>query len=93
VSQEIADWIAYIKAHPDTWKQEHTDFINAQFDKAYAFIEKIGAEPDGVDRLCTMYGITNKNLIEELRAKFANTSSHESMAPPHAPVTHYPDSC
>ncbi|MDO8481173.1 MAG: hypothetical protein Q7S65_05175 [Nanoarchaeota archaeon] len=57
MSDEIDRWVKYMKAHPDTWKKIHTQFINAQFEKAYAFMERLKRQPGGKAKIIEMYGI------------------------------------
>jgi len=56
---EIERWAAYMKAHPDEWKREHTAFIDAQFDKSAAFIKRLALEPGGKAKIMAAYGIKN----------------------------------
>jgi len=35
-TESIERWAEYMKTHPD-WKNLHTEFIDAQYEKAYAF--------------------------------------------------------
>jgi hypothetical protein len=59
MSEEIDRWIAYMKSHPNTWKQKHTAFINAQFSKSKAFRERLLKLPGGKEKLCKLYDIKN----------------------------------
>ncbi|MEK6823337.1 MAG: hypothetical protein AABY13_05885 [Nanoarchaeota archaeon] len=60
MSEEIDRWVAYMKAHPHDWKRIHTQFINAQFAKAYRFIERLKETPEGRAKIIAAYGIRNK---------------------------------
>lgn len=68
MSEEIDRWIEYMRKNPKTWKKVHTEFINAQFERAYAFMERLLEEPDGKERMIAAYGIKNiagyKNLLK-----------------------------
>ncbi|MFH0874994.1 MAG: hypothetical protein V1859_03590 [archaeon] len=59
MSEEIDRWIKYMKEHPDTWKAVHTRFINAQYEKAYAFIDRLKKTPGGKEKIIKAYGIKN----------------------------------
>ncbi|MBI5881158.1 hypothetical protein HZB90_03445 [archaeon] len=59
MSEEIDRWIKYMKEHPTTWKKEHTAFINAQFSKSSAFIERLSKTPGGKEKIMSAYGIKN----------------------------------
>ncbi len=58
MSEEIDRWIEYMKENPN-WKEVHTQFINAQFSKSYAFMKRLLKEPNGRKRLINAYGIKN----------------------------------
>ncbi len=59
MSEEIDRWIKYMKEHPDTWKQVHTEFINAQFEKSERFIHNLLKQPGGRQKVINAYGIKN----------------------------------
>ena len=54
---QIERWANYVRNNPD-WKSIHTKFINAQFIKHKAFIERLLKQPDGKKKL---------ELLRELR--------------------------
>lgn len=66
MSEEIDRWIKYMKEHPDSWKKVHTEFINAQFEKSYAFMKRLLKEPNGKQKLIDAYGIKNVKAYEGL---------------------------
>jgi len=39
--EAVEKWALFVKNNPDNWKKIHTEFINAQFEKAYKAIDKI----------------------------------------------------
>jgi hypothetical protein len=69
MSEEIDRWVRYMKEHPDTWKREHTRFINAQFEKAEDFMKRLLKEPNGREKIIKAYDIKNisgyKGLLEK----------------------------
>ena len=69
MSQEIDGWIKYMKEHPDKWKKLHTEFINAQFIKANAFIRRLLKQPNGRQKVINLYGIKNVRGYEGLLGK------------------------
>jgi hypothetical protein len=66
MTEHIDRWIAYMKAHPHEWKKHHTEFINAQFIKADAFIKRLAKQPGGKEKIKNMYGIKNTQAYPEL---------------------------
>ena len=66
MSNEIDRWIQYMKEHPSTWKKMHTEFINAQFEKSEAFINRLLKEPNGKEKIINAYGIKNLKGYEGL---------------------------
>jgi hypothetical protein len=39
--QQIERWARFILDNPETWKAEHTKFINGQVEKANSFYERL----------------------------------------------------
>mgnify|MGYP001611163933 CR=1 FL=1 len=66
MSEEIDRWIKYMKEHPTEGKKVHTEFINAQFEKSYAFMKRLVKEPKGKQKLIDAYGIKNVKAYEGL---------------------------
>ena len=63
--EHLEQWAEYVKNNPD-WKKHHTEFINAQFDKAYQFIERIKKQKGGKEKIVQLYGIKNKKGYKNL---------------------------
>lgn len=59
MSEEIDRWVNYMKENPDKWKKEHTEFINAQFEKSEQFIKRLLKEPNGKEKVIAAYGLKN----------------------------------
>lgn len=59
MSEEIDRWVSYMKENPDKWKKEHTEFINAQFEKSEQFIKRLLKEPNGKEKVIAAYGLKN----------------------------------
>jgi len=57
--EQVKRWANYVRNNPD-WKKIHTEFINAQFEKAYQAIEKISKMPNGKEKIKKLYGIKNE---------------------------------
>ena len=55
--EQVERWAKFVKENPDSWKKEHTQFINAQIEKSWKFYE----------RLEKMLG--GREKIRKLRAK------------------------
>ena len=66
MSEEIDRWIAYMKAHPNSWKKVHTAFINAQFEKSDAFIKRLAKTKGGKEKIIAAYKIKNMNGYKKL---------------------------
>lgn len=48
---EIDRWILFMKENPTTWKSVHSKFINAQFEKHRAFVDRLRKTPEGRKKL------------------------------------------
>ena len=57
----------WVKAHPHEWKQQHTAFINAQFEKHRTFVERLKQQPGGLEKIKKLYAITNVGEYALLR--------------------------
>lgn len=66
MSEEVQRWAKFMKDNPDTWKKVHTEFINAQFDKAERFWKELLKQPNGRQKLIDIYGIKNVKGYEGL---------------------------
>jgi len=53
-----ADWI--IDKSNEEWSSEHTEFINAQFQKAEEFIKRLSKEKNGAEKIMKAYNIKNQ---------------------------------
>lgn len=59
MTDEIDRWIEYMRKNPSTWKKHHTEFINAQFEKADLFIRRLAKQPGGKKKIIEAYNIKN----------------------------------
>jgi uncharacterized protein YfdQ (DUF2303 family) len=59
MTEEIDRWINYMRKNPDKWKKEHTEFINAQFQKSNDFINRLVKQPKGKEKVVSAYKIKN----------------------------------
>ncbi|MBI4453568.1 hypothetical protein HY636_02895 [Candidatus Woesearchaeota archaeon] len=57
--QNLEKWAHFVRNNPTKWKKIHTQFINAQFEKAYAFIDKLLKQPNGREKIIKLYKIGN----------------------------------
>ena len=62
----IERWVNFKKENPDKWKKNHTEFIDAQFEKANQIIEKLSKTKEGKQKIIKMYKIKNKEGYKEL---------------------------
>ena len=66
MSEEIDRWVKFMKENPDKWKKIHSEFIDAQFDKASHFIDRLLKQPNGKEKVVEVYGIDNKKGYQQL---------------------------
>lgn len=45
--EQVIRWANFVRNNPTEWKQPHTDFINALFQKHEEFKERLLQTPDG----------------------------------------------
>ncbi|MBI4980410.1 hypothetical protein HZC30_02520 [Candidatus Woesearchaeota archaeon] len=57
---QVERWALFVKENPAKWKKQHTEFINAIFDKHEQFRETMLNTPTGKDKLVKLYDIRNK---------------------------------
>lgn len=62
----IERWIVFMKKNPDKWKSYHTEFINAQFEKADQIMKKLSKTKQGKEKIIKMYNIKNIEGYQEL---------------------------
>ena len=59
--EQITRWANYIKTHSkDEWREKHQNFINAQFQMHYSFVEKMLKKKNGKQLLRKIFNISNK---------------------------------
>lgn len=46
-SEQIERWGRFVRENPDSWKKEHTQFIDAQIKKSWRVYKKLGRTPEG----------------------------------------------
>ncbi len=64
----IERWAELVKTNPE-WKKHQTEFINAQYEKFYNFIQELSKTKEGQKKLIELYNITNKKAHPELLNK------------------------
>ncbi len=62
----IMRWIRFMKENPDKWKFHHTEFINAQFEKANQVIKELSKTKQGKEKIIKIYNIKNKKGYQDL---------------------------
>ena len=62
--EQVERWAHFVKNNPDKWKNIHTEFINAQFEKHRRFIKNLLRQKDGFEKIIELYNIKN---IEDYR--------------------------
>ncbi len=65
-TEQIHRWAKYDRTSNGEWKKIHTQFINAQFDKANAFYRRLAKQPGGKEKIIKLRGIKNLKAIEGL---------------------------
>lgn len=58
--ESVDRWALYVKTHDD-WKRVHSEFINAQFDKALSFWGRLAQTKEGRRKIIDRFGIKNKD--------------------------------
>ena len=64
--KRIEDWANYVRSSNGEWKIFHTEFINAQYHKVYAFIDRLAKQPGGKEKIIELYGIKNPKAFPRL---------------------------
>ncbi len=64
--EQVERWAIFVREHPTEWKKIHTEFINAQFQKANEFIERLAQQPGGKEKIKKLYNITNPEAYKKL---------------------------
>lgn len=55
--EQVERWANFVKNNPNKWKKQHTEFINAIFDKHEQFKERLLKEKGGKEKLEKLYGM------------------------------------
>ena len=56
---QIKRWVSFVKNHPSKWKKIHTEFINAQFEKAERMYQKLSKTKKGKEKIIKIFNIKN----------------------------------
>lgn len=64
--EAIDRWAKYVRESNGGWKKIHTEFINAQFQKAYEVMEKLSETKEGREKIVEIYGIKNRGGYRKL---------------------------
>lgn len=56
----IERWAEFVRTHPNEWKAIHTQFIDAQYEKAFRVINELKKTKEGRAKLVELYGIKNR---------------------------------
>ncbi len=64
--EQIDRWAEYILKNPEKWREQHTDFIDAQLEIANTFLKNLAKQPGGREKLAEIKGIKNQRLLDEL---------------------------
>ena len=62
----IDRWAKFMKENPDKWKEIHTEFIDAQFEKANHVIKELSKTKQGKEKIIKIYNIKNKKGYQKL---------------------------
>ncbi len=63
-AEQIDRWVEYVRNSNGEWKKIHSQFINAQFEKANAFYKRLAKQPGGKEKIIKLRGIKNLKAIE-----------------------------
>ncbi|HLD89390.1 MAG TPA: hypothetical protein VI894_04240 [Candidatus Nanoarchaeia archaeon] len=64
--EQVERWAHYVRTHPDEWKQLHTEFINAVYEKAQDAIKKLSKQKGGREKIIKLYRIKNIKACKKL---------------------------
>jgi hypothetical protein len=64
---QIERWALFMKNNPGKWKKIHTEFIDAQYDKAYAFYDRLAKTEGGKEKIIKIFGIKNLDGYPSLK--------------------------
>jgi hypothetical protein len=56
----LVKWANFVKTHPNEWKQQHTEFINAQIEMANSFYERLSKTPGGMKKIKQLSNLKQK---------------------------------
>ncbi|HLC32590.1 MAG TPA: hypothetical protein VJJ82_02080 [Candidatus Nanoarchaeia archaeon] len=62
--EHVVRWARFVKENPTKWKAQHTEFINAIYEKAGSALDKITQMPGGKEKM---------RKLRELRIKAASS--------------------
>lgn len=62
----IERWAKFMKENPDKWKKIHTEFIDAQFEKANSVIKELSKTKEGKEKIIKIYNIKNIDGYKDL---------------------------
>ena len=63
---QVEAWANYVRDNPETWKEQHTRFINAQIIMANEALQRIRKQKNGKEKLIELFSVKNKQLIASL---------------------------
>ncbi len=61
----ITRWTEFMRKNPDKWRQIHAQFINAQFQNAQEFWQRLLKTENGKEKLIKLYNIKNLKGYEK----------------------------
>jgi len=61
--KHIDTWATFVREHPLEWKKIHTEFINAQYQKATEFMKRLEQEPGGKEKVRKMLELRRQNRV------------------------------
>src|SRR3989338_7802197 len=59
-------WVEYIQKNPNTWRKQHTKFLNDKIKMSNQALNNLLKTKDGKLKLIELRNIKNKNLIEQI---------------------------
>ncbi len=65
--EAIDRWAEYVKTSNGAWKKDHSEFINAQFDKANAFWRRLAKTAGGKRKIIAIFGVKNLDAAPFLK--------------------------
>ncbi|HLD18598.1 MAG TPA: hypothetical protein VJB90_01150 [Candidatus Nanoarchaeia archaeon] len=66
--ESVERWAKYVRSNKN-WRTLHTEFIDSQFENTYRVINELLKQPNGKEKIKSLYGIKNEKGYPSLFLK------------------------